>query len=36
MEYSSANRLVNFNDTAISYDNGGNMLNIPLDDKWGF
>jgi RHS repeat-associated protein len=36
MNYGSANRLVDFNGTAISYDNDGNILNTPLkNNKWG-
>lgn len=35
MTYSSANRLTIFNNTALSYDADGNMLNTPLGNKWG-
>lgn len=35
MNYGSANRLIDFNGIAISYDNDGNMLNTPLGNKWG-
>ena len=35
MSYGAANRLTNYNGTAIAYDADGNMLSTPLGDTFG-